>query len=171
MSGTSSPVLEATKSPDIIGASSPRIGPMAPMDKAGILTPSGASSAAATGVVRSDKSPMLNPIRDRSPMLTPTPSYKADRSPLLIPASTFVGEELANNVAPINVDPTKLSMCFSSQLLVDVERIPKRLLPKLKERPELASIDWGSETGMRTNFGLCATSTLLQKKKLSDACI
>ncbi|KAG0336103.1 hypothetical protein BG000_006928 [Podila horticola] len=146
MSGTSSPVLEATKSPDIIGASSPRIGPMAPMDKAGILTPSGASSAAATGVVRSDKSPMLNPIRDRSPMLTPTPSYKADRSPLLIPASTFVGEELANNVAPINVDPTKLSMCFSSQLLVDVERIPKRLLPKLKERPELASIDWGSET-------------------------
>ncbi|KAF9300393.1 hypothetical protein BGZ74_007937 [Mortierella antarctica] len=145
MSGTSSPVLEATKSPDIIGTSSPRVGPMAPTDKAGLIS-SGASSTAASGVIRSEKSPMLNPVRDRSPMLTPTPSNKADRSPLLMPVSSFVGEELANNV-PI-VDPTKLSMCFSSQLLVDVDRIPKRLLPKLKERPELASIDWSLETGI-----------------------
>ncbi|KAF9367500.1 hypothetical protein CPB97_005676, partial [Podila verticillata] len=137
LSGTSSPVLEATKSPDLIGISSPRVGPMVPSDKAA-LTSSGSSSADASGVVRSDKSPMLNPVRsDKSPMLTPTPSNKADRSPLLMPVSSFVGEELANNV-----DPTKLSMCFSSQLLVDVERIPKRLLPKLKERPELASIEW-----------------------------
>ncbi|KAI9238269.1 MAG: hypothetical protein BYD32DRAFT_414184 [Podila humilis] len=146
LSGTSSPVLEATKNPDLIGISSPRVGPMVSADKAG-LTSSGSSSAAASGVVRSDKSPMLNPVRsDKSPMLTPTPSNKVDRSPLLMPASSFVGEELANNVVPINVDPTKLSICFSSQLMVDVERIPKRLLPKLKERPELASIEWNSET-------------------------
>jgi len=102
---------------------------------------------------------MLNPVRsDKSPMLTPTLSYKADRSPRLMPVPSFVGEELANNVLPINVDLTKLSMCFSSQLMVDVERIPKRLLPKLKERPELASIEWSSETGMCIFFSFWSSA-------------
>ncbi|KAG0336031.1 hypothetical protein BG004_008226 [Podila humilis] len=181
LSGTSSPVLEATRSPDLIGAGSPRVGPAGGQsrDKSGMLGSPGTSiTTVSTGVgagvgARLDKSPMLKPSKpESSPRLNPSAvNYynnttttsnnnnninninsninhnKTERSsPFLVPVSVFAGEELANHVIPINIDPTKAPMCFSSQLLVDMERIPKRMHPRLKERPELASIDWSSET-------------------------
>ncbi|KAI1296257.1 hypothetical protein EDD11_007449 [Mortierella claussenii] len=132
LSSSSSPVLEAIKNPDNAGVSSPRIGPMIGQgslgraDKSPMLNPT-----------RMDKSPMVGPLTriDKSPMLNPS---KADKSPLLVPTGMFVGEEYS--------DVTKQTVCVASQLLVDVDRIPKRLLQKLKLRSELASIDWTAET-------------------------
>ncbi|KAG0203851.1 hypothetical protein BGX28_004021 [Mortierella sp. GBA30] len=72
---------------------------------------------------------MLNPLR-------------TEKSPLLGPASTSAGEGVAGNSTLVSMDPSKQNICLASQLLVDVERIPKRLLQRLKERTELASIDW-----------------------------
>ncbi|KAF9951796.1 hypothetical protein BGZ72_006754 [Mortierella alpina] len=121
MSSSSSPVLGPLKSPETGGTNSPRTGPIAdPMNR---LEKSPMTNSAA----RTQKSPMLNPAR-------------MDKSPLIGPASTSAGEEAA-----VAVDSAKQNMCVATQLMVDVERIPKRLLQQLKERPDLASIDWSSD--------------------------
>ena len=74
-------------------------------------------------------------------------STRMEKSPLLVPASMFAGEELSGNAAPIQADITKPNVGVAQQLLVEVERLPKRLLQKLKQRPELASIEWTADTG------------------------
>ncbi|KAI8601561.1 hypothetical protein EDD21DRAFT_103922 [Dissophora ornata] len=142
MSSSSSPVLEAVKSPDgSVGVYSPRVGPspnaadsLSRMERSPSSNPS-----------RNDKSPMINPTTriEKSPMLNST---RTEKSPLLVPASMFVGEELSGNAIPIHADITKPNVCLTQQLLVEVERLPKRLLQKLKQRPELASIEWTEDT-------------------------
>ncbi|KAF9351180.1 hypothetical protein BGX26_010754 [Mortierella sp. AD094] len=123
LSGTSSPILEAVRSPDgIIGMGSPRFGPSA-----------GVSDA----TTRLDKSPIVHPTKgDRSPMVNPV--ARMDKSPMLNPSrmekQSTIGAGEDQNI------------CMVSQLLVDVDRIPKRLLERLKLRPELASVDWSEDT-------------------------
>ncbi|KAF9929720.1 hypothetical protein BGZ67_006171 [Mortierella alpina] len=126
MSSASSPVLDPLKSPETVGTNSPRTGPIVGgiADSMNRLEKSPITNAAS----RAQKSPMLNPAR-------------MDKSPMIGPASTSAGEEGA-----VAMDSAKQNLCVASQLLVDVERIPKRLLQQLKERPDLASIDWSSDT-------------------------
>ncbi|KAF9433339.1 hypothetical protein BGZ76_009579 [Entomortierella beljakovae] len=123
-SGTSSPTIDASKSPDIItgqGISSPRFGP----------------SSGIPDTVRSEKSPLVNPLKmDRSPMVHPTTKSpminpRTDKSPMIAPV-VGSGDDQATGVA--------------SHLILDVDRIPKRLLERLKARPELGSIDWSEDT-------------------------
>ncbi|KAG0300080.1 hypothetical protein BGZ98_009508, partial [Dissophora globulifera] len=140
LSSSSSPVLEAVKSPDgSIGVSSPRVGPIAgAMD---ILGRSDRSPSVHPS--RSDKSPTINPTSrpiEKSPLLN---ASKAEKSPLLMPTSMFVGEDVSGTTTPMHGELTKQAACA---LLVDVERIPKRLLQRLKQRPELGSIDWTEDT-------------------------
>ncbi|KAG0012804.1 hypothetical protein BGZ80_011505 [Entomortierella chlamydospora] len=123
LSGASSPILEAVRNPDgVIGLGSPRFGPSA-----------GVSDA----TTRLEKSPIVHPTKgDRSPMANPVPWM--DKSPALNPsrmdkqATTGAGEDQ--------------NICTTSELLVDVDRIPKRLLERLKLRPELASVNWSEDT-------------------------
>ncbi|KAF9560529.1 hypothetical protein EC968_006132 [Mortierella alpina] len=126
MSGTSSPVLDPLKSPEAAGTNSPRTGPIngSVTDPTNRLEKSPITNAAS----RAQKSPMLNPAR-------------TDKSPMIGPASSSAGEEVT-----VAVDSAKQNLCVASQLMVDVERIPKRLLQQLKARPDLASIDWSSDT-------------------------
>ncbi|KAF9964426.1 hypothetical protein BGZ70_006475 [Mortierella alpina] len=126
VNSTSSPVLDPLKSPETVGTNSPRTGP----------------STGGTGdsMARLEKSPIMNAASraQKSPMLNPA---RMDKSPMMGPASTPAGEETA-----VVTDSAKQNLCVASQLMVDVERIPKRLLQQLKARPDLASIDWSSDT-------------------------
>ncbi|KAF8977621.1 hypothetical protein BGZ46_007249 [Entomortierella lignicola] len=119
LSGTSSPILEAVRSTDgIIGMSSPRFGPISDTTN------------------RMDKSPTVYPTKgDRSPMVIPV--TRTEKSPMLNPSRT---DKPVLSVAEEQATPA------ASQMLVDVDRIPKRLLERLKSRPELASIDWSEDT-------------------------
>lgn len=139
MSSSSSPVLEGVKTPDGANAGSPRVGPLpnahestSRLDRATMLNP-----------IRSEKAPVLNPTAriDRSPMLNPT---RVDKSPLIAPVTGFSGDELAGNA--FNPDGTP-AVPAAPQLLIESDRIPKRMLQRLKQRPDLASVDWASETG------------------------
>src|SRR5688500_7241995 len=127
MSGTSSPVLDPLKSPETVGTNSPRTGPSA--------------GGIGDSMARLERSPIMNAASraQKSPMLNPA---RMDKSPMIGPASTPAGEEIA-----VMSDSAKQSLCVVSQLVVDVERIPKRLLQQLKARPDLALIDWSSDTG------------------------
>lgn len=129
LSSASSPVLDPLKSPETVGTNSPRTGPI--------------SGGPADAMNRLEKSPMTNAVSraQKSPMLNPA---RMEKSPLIGPASVSGGEE-----ASATVDSAKQNLCVASQLMVDVERLPKRLLQELKERPDLASIDWSSDTGRR----------------------
>ncbi|KAG0362490.1 hypothetical protein BGZ54_008614 [Gamsiella multidivaricata] len=129
LSSSSSPGLDPVKSPDGVMVNSPRVVP---------------SSGLSDVVNRTDKSPRVNPASrmERSPLLNPS---RTEKSPLL-PASTFAGEDIAGNAVLVHTDISKQAACVASQLLIDVERIPKRLLQRLKTRPELASIDWTADT-------------------------
>ncbi|KAF9290201.1 hypothetical protein BGZ68_007672 [Mortierella alpina] len=126
LSSASSPVLDPLKSPETVGTNSPRTGPI--------------SGGPADAMNRLEKSPMTNAVSraQKSPMLNPA---RMEKSPLIGPASVSGGEE-----ASATVDSAKQNLCVASQLMVDVERLPKRLLQELKERPDLASIDWSSDT-------------------------
>lgn len=139
MSSSSSPVLEGIKTPDGTNAGSPRVGPL---------------PNAHESTNRLDKATMLNPIRnekttvsnqtgraDKSPMLNPT---RVDKSPHLAPATGFSGDDIVGNT--LNPDGTQ-AVPVAPQLVIESDRIPKRMLQRLKQRPELASIDWASETG------------------------
>ncbi|KAF9110364.1 hypothetical protein BGX27_006459 [Mortierella sp. AM989] len=103
---------------------------MSPDGTAGISSPRfGPITDAA---VRMDKSPIAYPVKsDKSPLANPV-SWM-DKSPMVAP-TVGTGENQA--------------MCTDLQLLVDVDRIPKRLLERLKLRPELSSIDWSEDTGI-----------------------
>ncbi|KAG0289114.1 hypothetical protein BGZ96_007235 [Linnemannia gamsii] len=138
MSSSSSPVLEGIKTPDGINAGSPRVGPL---------------PNAHDSTYRLDKVTMLNPIRnekttassqtgraDKSPMLNAT---RVDKSPLLAPVTGYSGDDLVGNT--LNPDGTQGAL-VAPQLVIESDRIPKRMLLRLKQRPELASIDWTSET-------------------------
>jgi hypothetical protein len=97
---------------------------------------------------------MLNPIRnektvvpnqagraDKSPMLNAT---RVDKSPLLAPVTGLSGDDLVGN--NLNPDGTQAAP-VAPQLLIESDRIPKRMLQRLKQRPDLSSVDWASETG------------------------
>ena len=139
MSSSSSPVLEGVKTPDGANAGSPRVGPLpnaheftSRLDKATMLNP-----------IRSEKAPMLSPATrtDKSPMLNPT---RVDKSPLIAPVSGFSGDELVGNA--FNPDGSQ-AVPVAPQLLIESDRIPKRMLQRLKQRPDLVSVDWASEIG------------------------
>lgn len=141
MSSNSSPVLEGVKTPDGANAGSPRVGPLpnahestSRLDKATMLNP-----------IRSEKAPVPNPTSrtDKSPMLNST---RVDNSPLIAPVSGFSGDELVGNA--FNPDGSQ-AVPIAPQLLIESDRIPKRMLQRLKQRPDLASVDWTSETGKR----------------------
>ncbi|KAF9100572.1 hypothetical protein BGX29_006483 [Mortierella sp. GBA35] len=134
LSSTSSPVLEAIKTPDGANARSPRVGPVpTPFEstnKSTMLNP-----------IRSEKTPAVNPAArtdNKSPMLNPT---HVDKSPHLNPVSSFSGDDVV-----LNADTTQQAVPVASQLLIEIDRIPKRMLQRLKQRPDLALVDWGSET-------------------------
>ncbi|KAF9902323.1 hypothetical protein EC991_005034 [Linnemannia zychae] len=139
MSSTSSPILEAIRTPDGVNASSPRVGPLpnahefaSRFDKANnALNP-----------IRAEKTPTLNPAAktDRSPLLNAT---RVDKSPNLAPVSGFSGDDIAGNGH--NPDGTP-AVPVAPQLFIESDRIPKRMLQRLKQRPDLATVDWGSET-------------------------
>ncbi|KAF9130122.1 hypothetical protein BGX30_013637 [Mortierella sp. GBA39] len=138
ISSSSSPVLEGIKTPDGTNAGSPRVGPLpnahestSRLDKATMLNP-----------IRNEKAPVLNPAArtDRSPLLNATP---VDKSPLIAPVPGFSGDELVGNA--FNPDGSQ-AVPVAPQLLIESDRIPKRMLQRLKQRPDLASVDWASET-------------------------
>ncbi|KAF8940477.1 hypothetical protein BGZ47_007727 [Haplosporangium gracile] len=135
ISSSSSPVLEGMKTPDGVNAGSPRVGPLPnahestnKSDKATLLNP-----------IRNEKIPVPNPSAriDKSPMLNPT---RIDKSPLMAPVSGFSGDDNIPNPDGTQAVPT------APQLLIESDRIPKRMLQRLKQRPDLASVDWASET-------------------------
>lgn len=123
-------MLEAVKNPDGASISSPRVGP---------------SAVGADG--RMDKSSTVNLSRndksttERSPILN---GARAEKSPMLMADSIFAGDNPSGN-ATTTLPP---------QLLVDVDRIPKRLLQRLKARPELSSVNWTADTGNDTSAPL-----------------
>ncbi|KAG0255555.1 hypothetical protein BG011_005059 [Mortierella polycephala] len=138
-SSSNSPVLEAVKNPDSIETGLPKSGSINGMPEAS---------------VRMDRpSPMVNPSRseksstslasrvEKSPMLDPS---RSDKSPLLIPASS-TGEDISGNLVPYSTDPLKQPTFKVSQLIVEIDRIPKRMLQQLKQRPELDTVDWTSD--------------------------
>ncbi|KAF9365247.1 hypothetical protein BGX34_010724 [Mortierella sp. NVP85] len=129
LSGTSSPVLEAVKNPDGVGISSPRVGPSV------VGADGRMDRSSAVNLSRNDKSSMANPssTTERSPILN---AIRTEKSPTLVAESMFVGDNPSGNVATTH----------PLQLLVDVDRIPKRLLQRLKARPELSSINWTADT-------------------------
>ncbi|KAF9928184.1 hypothetical protein FBU30_002580 [Linnemannia zychae] len=134
VSSTSSPVLDAVKTPDGVNSGSPRIGPLPSVqDFANRL-----DKATMSSLIRNEKSPTPNPATrtDKSPMLNPVHN---DKSPLLAPASGLSGDDA---VGPLITEPTPTT----PQLLVECDRLPKRLMERLKQRPELASVDWTAET-------------------------
>lgn len=117
LSSTSSPVLDAVKNPDGIGFGSPRVGP---------------------SIVGTDKYSMANPAStERSPAINP----RTEKSPILVADSGLTGEVSSGNAT---TDITKQTT--APQLLIDVDRIPKRLLKRLQERPELSSVNWSDDT-------------------------
>ena len=103
---------------------------------------------------RPEKSPMIQPIRnlEKSPLLVPSTMLSNDEGTTHqnSPAITAVGPTTTNTeaVKPLTTIPT-------SQLIIDVERIPKRLLDRLKLQPELASVEWKAETGAHSNIICC----------------
>ncbi|KAG9068175.1 hypothetical protein KI688_011770 [Linnemannia hyalina] len=138
MSSSSSPVLEGIKTPDGANAGSPRVGPLpnahestSRLDKPTMLNP-----------IRSEKAPVPNPAAraDRSPLLNATP---VDKSPLIAPVPGLSGDELVGNA--FNPDGSQ-AVPVAPQLLIESDRIPKRMLQRLKQRPDLALVDWASET-------------------------
>lgn len=152
MSSSSSPVLEGVKTPDGANAGSPRVGPLpnahestSRLDKATMLNP-----------IRSEKAPVPNPAArtDKSPMLNPT---RVDKSPLIAPVSGFSGDELVGNA--FNPDGSQ-AVPAVPQLLIESDRIPKRMLQRLKQRPDLATVDWSSETGKLAGVLLVTYGTI-----------
>lgn len=107
------------------------------------------------------RSPMIQPSAthpDKSPMIQP--SRNIDKSPLMMPTTSFTGEEGLNQQSNYSttgpaIGPNStgmeavkpLAVSPAPQLLVEVERIPKRMQQQLKLLPELASVTWNSETG------------------------
>ncbi|KAG0376257.1 hypothetical protein BGX24_008010 [Mortierella sp. AD032] len=143
MSSASSPVLEASRTPDGVNAGSPRVGPLLNvhefaaanrLDKANTLL----------NPIRNEKTPTPNQAartdKSPSPMLNAT---RVDKSPHLPPVSGFSGDDTVNNT--LNPDGTP-AIPVAPQLLIESDRIPKGMLQRLKLRPDLASVDWGSET-------------------------
>ncbi|KAF9130624.1 hypothetical protein BGW39_002854 [Mortierella sp. 14UC] len=139
MSSTSSPTLEASRTPDGMNTGSPRVGPLpnahefaSRLDKANnTLNP-----------IRAEKTPSPNPTArtDKSPRLNPS---RVDKSPLLGSVSGFSGDDIVGN--GLNPDGTSAAP-VAPQLLIESDRIPKRMLQRLKQRPDLAAVDWESET-------------------------
>jgi len=125
-------VLEAVKNPDGVGISSPRVGPSA------VGADGRMDRSSTVNLFRNDKSSMVNPssTTERSPILN---AIRTEKSPTLVAESMFAGDNPSGNVTTTH----------PLQLLVDVDRIPKRLLQRLKARPELSSINWTADTGKR----------------------
>ncbi|KAF9179912.1 hypothetical protein BGZ51_006562 [Haplosporangium sp. Z 767] len=138
-SSSNSPVLEAIKNLDSIETGSPITGSIngtpelsVRLDRPSpVVNPSRPDKSSTSLASRTEKSPMLDPSR-------------TDKSPLLMPTSS-TGEDTSGNLVPYSTDPLKQSAFKASQLLVEVDRIPKRMLQQLKQRPELDTVDWTSD--------------------------
>ncbi|KAG0048171.1 hypothetical protein BGZ83_006828 [Gryganskiella cystojenkinii] len=146
-------------------SSSPRVGPTGMMydsqtrmeNKSPMLNPT-----------KSDSN--KNSINTRSPMITPSlaASSRGDKSPMmqsnrsvekspLMGPSPVPGGEDVNSAASTGlttggagqtvVDHSNIQAPNPApQLLIDVDRIPKRMLQRLKLLPELSSVIWTSDT-------------------------
>ncbi|GJJ72903.1 hypothetical protein EMPS_05261 [Entomortierella parvispora] len=162
------PVESNSSSPDTIGAHpSPRVGPQGVMimsdsqtrveHKSPLLNPR-TDSFNSTFNSSNTRSPLMQPSISRpekSPMLQP--ARNLEKSPLLPPSAMFSNEEggthqnsPAITAAGPNLTSTEaakpMATVPTSRLIIDVERIPKRMLDRLKLQPELASVEWKAET-------------------------
>jgi hypothetical protein len=92
-----------------------------------------------------------------------------DKSPHLAPVTGFSGDDILGN--GLNPDGTP-AVPVAPQLLIESDRIPKRMLQRLKQRPDLAAVDWGSETGkvavIDFTVGLNYVTEKISNQKISN---
>lgn len=173
------PVESNYSSPDTIGAhSSPRTGPQGVMimsdsqarveHKSPMMNPRTDSfNSTFNNLAGITRSPLIQPSASRpekSPMIQPIRNL--EKSPLLVPSAIFSNDEgTTHQSSPVTtaagpaltaMEAVKSSGTVpTSQLIIDVERIPKRMLDRLKLQPELASVEWKAETGTHLNLTCC----------------
>ncbi|KAF9580580.1 hypothetical protein BGW38_002711 [Lunasporangiospora selenospora] len=145
LSGHSSPTVEPSKSPDglVFGV-------------AGL----GAEGGNSHGSIHTN-TPWVQSIGDRSPSLTPVGGLGQDESGALMHLNGLEPglalslqpdhirqalQQIPSSSAITTMTSATTTTVAPEKLMVDVERLPKRMLSRLKNRPELASVDWSLDT-------------------------